>query len=373
MTSRERILRAFQGLPTDRVVCAPFIHFNYVAEFYGTEELDYIKKGIELYKDLGFDIVFRMCSPVNYAEPAAYQSERWQPSVTRTSSSDDHDEITEIKTPERVLRQVRSFRRISPFEVVQATGECFIKEAEDLEQFVKYQPPLMQDDCSAITRAKELLGDDGIVCPWAAGAYNTLALYRRLDDLLMDPYLNPELYESMFDYFLTRSNEIFKQYAAAGADAVVCDGNQATGSAVGPAYFEEHVLHREIERCKAAQDAGLLYLYHNCGDAASILHLYNDINMNVYESLTPPPYGDTEFSEACRIVKPEIVLCGGMDQIDFLRTASPDEIREKVRVLLEEGKKRGNFILATSDYFNEKTPLQNIQAFSQAANDFGAY
>lgn len=374
MTNRERILRAFRGQATDRVIAAPFIWYNFVAEFYGTEDLDYIEKGIEVYKHFNLDCVFRMCTVLDILDEKFLDSKNWRVDVkTIKASEESWSEITTVRTPEHELRQVKDFRRISPYQSVAATSECFIKDEEDFDQFVKYQPPLLESDLTKIRHAREVMGDQGVTCPWSNGAFNLLANYRKLDDLLMDPYINPELYEKMCSYFPDRFAGFFAQLKKAGADMVVCDGNQATGTTAGPGFFTKYVLDMEKRYARKAKDAGLIYMYHNCGDASSILNCYNEVGMDVYESMTPPPYGDTLLEDALKIVNRNIVLSGNIDQIEFLRKATPLQVREQVRKVLDLGKRRGNFVLGTSDYLNENTPYENIFALSEACYEFGRY
>ena len=95
--------------------------------------------------------------------------------------------------------------------------------------------------------------------------------------------------------------------------------------------------------------------------------------MKVYESLAAPPYGDTVLEEAFDALGPDIVLHGGLDQIDFLMNAKSTEVRAKVKFLLDLAKRRGRFIVGTTDYFHERTPHDNIAALAQAGRDFAPF
>lgn len=177
----------------------------------------------------------------------------------------------------------------------------------------------------------------------------------------------------MITYFSDRMYDAIKQFKDAGADIVCCGGNVGNGTMVGPVFFKEYILPFEIEFTRKVKELGLYYLYHNCGDASSLLDLYSQIKMNIYESLTPPPYGDTLLEEALLKIDKSITLCGNIDQIDFLIKASPEEIRQEVKNVLMLAKRRGNFILGTTDYFCEGTPHENIKAFAEAGMEFGRY
>jgi hypothetical protein len=50
----------------DRVPVAPFIHVNFIKEFFNDNDIDIIEKTIEVYEHFGFDMIHRNCTPVCY-------------------------------------------------------------------------------------------------------------------------------------------------------------------------------------------------------------------------------------------------------------------------------------------------------------------
>ncbi|TFG59060.1 MAG: hypothetical protein E4H36_14485, partial [Spirochaetales bacterium] len=198
------------------------------------------------------------------------------------------------------------------------------------------------------------------------------SLYRNVADLLMDAYTAPEFYRNQIDYFGGRMLKLIRQLADAGADIVCCGGNVANGSMAGPRFFEENVLPFEIDFTAKVREMGVYYLYHNCGDAKSLYPLYSSVGMNIFETLTPPPAADNDLQAAFEMFDSGIVLSGGVDQIDFLVHATPEDIKKKVREILAIARPHGNFILAASDYFSEGTHYENVKAFAEAGKEFGA-
>ena len=84
-------------------------------------------------------------------------------------------------------------------------------------------------------------------------------------------------------------------------------------------------------------------------------------------------YKELDLDHALDIIDPRIALGGNVDQVNFMLKASPDEITARVKKLLEKVKKRGRWILSTTDFFFDNTPYENIMAFSKAGHDFGQY
>jgi len=64
MSGRERLLRVFRHQPIGRVPVVPFIHANFVREFYGDSDVDVITRTVNVHEHFGFDIIHRNCSPV---------------------------------------------------------------------------------------------------------------------------------------------------------------------------------------------------------------------------------------------------------------------------------------------------------------------
>jgi hypothetical protein len=339
----------------------------------GTKDIFYIEKGIELYEKFGFDIILRTANCFEYLSEVSDENGKWQVEEHREGDTENWSLHTIIKTPEKTLSQTKNYHKATPHEIVEAVTEYFIKEPDDFDQFVKYQPPMRAFKTSHITKAVEILGNRGIVAPWAQGAFNSVSFYRAMDKLIMDPYIDEGFYKNMMEYFSQRMYQLIKQLADAGADMICAGGNVANGTTAGPNYFEQYVLPYEVDFTQKVKDLGVYYLYHNCGDAKSLYHLYSPIKMDVYETLTAPPYADGDLQLAFDTFDSDIVLSGNIDQVDFLINASPEEVKEKVKATLDIAKPYGNFILAASDYFSEGTPYENIQAFADAGFEYGGY
>ena len=372
MSGKERILSTIHRRPSDRVLVAPFIHTNFVHAFYDTRDLDVISKTIEVYEHFGFDIIHRNCTPTrDHIGPSA---DEWQ--VERTVEKDGRDETTTtvIRTPKGDLTETHQVIWVTEYDAEASAVDYLIKSEDDLDRLMAYQPAIGTIDTSCITSARRALGDKGLTAPWVQGAFNEVAYYyRRLDHLLLDPIDNPTFYHRMMEYFLDRNLQLISQYIDAGAHLVSVGGNVASGKVVSESYFREHVFPYEKRLIDYIQQRNVPVIYHNCGYARRLFSSLRDLGMKVYESLTPPPYGDTTLEEAFDGLGPDIVLHGGVDQIGFLMTAKPDDVRQKVESMLELAKRRGNYILGTSDYFDEHTPHENVAALAQAGHDYGRY
>ena len=366
MNGRQRILRTIAGQPVDRPALAPFLHVNFIKEHRRDNAIDPVVETIAVYEEFGFDLIHRNCTPVY--DDFAVEGPDWTPQVSETGDAAKTITTVTVHTPGGQLRRVTQSSRLYEYESSCFLVEPPIKSPADLDLFMRYQPPVPAIDVAEIVRARELVGDKGIVAPWVQGAFNEVAYLVRGSAILLDPLDDEGFYRAMISYFLARNLEKVRQFVAAGAEFISVGGNEANGATVGPDYFRRYVLEYEVQLMESLHGFGGRAIYHNCGRAALLLPILREIGMDVYESLTPPPFGDTDLVEATRIMN-DVALMGGLDQIDFLRKATPAMIQQRVREMAEIAARHGRFILGTSDYINESTPVENLHAMRAAIEE----
>jgi uroporphyrinogen decarboxylase len=372
LNTKNRFLKLFRSEPVDRIPVAPFIHVNFVKEFFNSHEIDAVIRTIDVYNHFGFDIIHRNCTP-GY-DDISLNGDNWTVSKTIEKNGLDQVTCTTIDTPGGKLNEVHKLSCISKYDAEASAIEYFIKSVADFELFRKYHPPVGLVDMSMTRRAIASVADNGIVAPWVQGAFNFVAFfYMRVDDLMLLAKTEQQVYHELMRYFLDRNKKIITQFIDGGVPVLSYAGNIASGKMVGRDFFREFVFPYEKELIEFIQGKGVIVLYHNCGYAANLMPVYNDLGIRAYESLTPPPFGDTILEQAFENFNPEIVLCGNIDQIEFLKTATPAQVRQQVKDVLEMAKKRGNFILNTTDYFGEETPHENILAMADAGREYGSY
>jgi uroporphyrinogen-III decarboxylase len=366
MNGRERILRTIAGQTVDRPPVAPFLHMNFVKEFRQSNDVDVVAETVAIYQELDLDLIHRNCTP-DY-DDFTIKGPEWTAEVTEQHGPDWTETAVTVHTPGGPLRRVTRTGRLYEYESSYFLVEPPIKSPADLELCQRYQPPVPPIDTSSIVRARQLVGDAGITAPWAQGAFNEVAFLVRGSAILLDPLDDEGFYRALIRYFLERNLQKLRQFVEAGADFISLGGNEANGTCVGPDYFRAHVLEHETRLMSALHQMGGRAIYHNCGRAALLLPVLRHIGMDIYESLTPAPFGDTQLEAALEIME-GIPLMGGLDQIQFLRKATPAEVQQRVRQMAHTVADHRRFILGTSDYINENTPVENLRAMRTAVED----
>lgn len=376
LTGRERILRLLRGETIDRFPICPRVFQNVVYEYNGSRDIDFVPRMIDYYRVFGFDIIDWNCTPRPHFELEEFCREgpQWRPTVTERRGDQIIERTVVVETPKGRLQRTMAVTTVSPWEDEMAVLEYPIKSERDFDLIEEFMPPPYEVDISSIAEAIRCIGDDGIVSPSFHGPFNIICFgYRNLSDLLVDVVTSPDFYHRMMRYFLDRLKQYSSQMLRLPVPMLDIGANMANGIVVSPGFLVEHILPYENELADFLQDQGTAALYHNCGYAAHHLGAYNKLKHRLWGYLAPAPHGDVELKDAVAKVPPELILWGHVDQIEFLRQATPAAIDERVKYICEVMKPRGNYILGTTDYLETETPPENIRAFVNAGLRYGSY
>ncbi|MDC7232979.1 MAG: uroporphyrinogen decarboxylase family protein [Spirochaetales bacterium] len=380
MTGRERLLTVLNRDIPDRVPVSFFVTEEYLSYFYPQKEkVNRLQDAVDCARHYGFDICTRENQFVRpYWLKQNYPN--WEIDEKRWVENDVYNIKSTITTPSGVLEQLE----VAPYDertqsgIHTHTSEFFIKGEEDFEIFRKYFPRESAESIAqrheAAALARKVVGETGITAPWGAGGvYNTVTTCRDMQEVMMDPLLKPDFYKEIMEFFTSWIRKDYEIMCETGYDAFGIQGNIANGGLMGEEFFMEHVYPYEKEITTAVRDAGKFTIYHNCGYARNLYPCYKALGMDVWETISPLPMGDNTLSEAKEYFGDSLILSGGLDQVEFLKTATPDQVHAKVKELVETGKEGGHYIFAASDFLEKDTPEVNVQAAVDAAVKNGSY
>jgi uroporphyrinogen-III decarboxylase len=380
MTARERILTVLRGGIPDRVPVVPFIQEDYLAWVYpGRPALDRVDTVVELAGELRFDVIAKHN---RFMTPAFMRRDHLNWRVRRETAREAEFWVTrvEIATPSRTLTEesARPDAGAATQGVMPVTRKHLLETAADLEAFVRWVP---EPDAEAARELRETaaawrrrVGDLGINAPWGwAGVYNTASDLWGIENAMMAPYTDEEAYRALMERLTERMIQYNAPLVEGGADAVGLQGHIANARSVGADFFMEHVFPHEKRLIEAIHGMGAFTVYHNCGFARAFYPCYRELGMSVWETVSEPPQGDNDLAEAKRVMGDRVCLLGNLDQLRFLKTATPEEVAARTREIVRTGKPGGRYLFAASDFLERDTPRENVEAMLRAAEDEGRY
>jgi uroporphyrinogen-III decarboxylase len=199
-----------------------------------------------------------------------------------------------------------------------------------------------------------------------------------MENLYLKMYAEPELVDAVLhhlvDYYAAVSQRIFD--AAADVIDLFFIGNDfggQTGPLLGPDLFERFLLPHLARLIDLGHAYGLKVQMHCCGGFEPLIPSMIEAGLDGLHALQPD----------CRGMDPralkanfgdKILLNGGIDSHHVLIDGTPKIVVEKTREMLEIMMPGGGYVAGAShDTLLEETPVENVVAMFDTVREFGVY
>ena len=202
--------------------------------------------------------------------------------------------------------------------------------------------------------------------PLFAGCIGPFSLAGRLydmSDIMVLIYENPDAAHTLLDkctQFIGKYCEALKQTGANG----VLMAEPAAGllSNDDCLVFSSQYVKRIVER---VQDDDFIVVLHNCGNQGHCTKAMVATGAAAYH------FGNKcRMEEVIQDVPPTALAMGNLDPVSLFKDGTPDQMREATLDLLNRMRPYPNFVLSSGCDTPPHTPIENINAFFEALNDW---
>lgn len=363
MTGRERFLTALENKKPDRLPIQVHSWMTYYLNTYLNGMDQY-----EAYEFFGMDPVIYE-TPEFIFDPADLAD--WEIKTTNLGTSSDG--VTtyayEVTTPSGILRYKMGENKFTSWML-----EYPIKNEEDFEIWDKHIPVPVGVDWTRIIKAKERIGDKGIVrgphyCFGQGSVWQSFANYLYgTEEAIMDVFDKPEWIHHCLESMLKKLLKVYEIGGTIEYDLIETGGGAGSSTVISPAIHKEFCLPYDKRQHEAIRAHGCKTVYHLCGGLMPLLEIVAENGADGLETMTPPAMGaDCNLAEAERRVGDKLFFIGGFDQNKGFENGNPKIIKEMVRELFEACP-NGGYICSPSDHFFFGDP-ENIHAFVAAAKE----
>jgi hypothetical protein len=199
-----------------------------------------------------------------------------------------------------------------------------------------------------------------------------------MEDLFIKMYDEPELVDAILghlvDYYAAVSQRIFE--AAAPALDIFFIGNDfgtQRGPVMSPSLFRRFVLPHLQRLARLGHAYGLKVMMHCCGGYAPLIPQMIEAGLDGLHAVQPSCHG-MDLATLKRSFGDKILFNGGIDSHHVLIAGTPETVRQETRKVLDIMKTGGGYVAGAShDYILEETPVENVFAMFDAIAEFGAY
>ncbi len=202
--------------------------------------------------------------------------------------------------------------------------------------------------------------------PVLAGIIGPYSLAGRLLDMteiMILCYEEPDMVHAV----LKKATEFLIAYARAfkeaGANGIAMA--EPAAGLLSPSLIEEFSTPYVKQIIEAVEDEHFIVMYHNCGNVEPLVDSIRAVDSVAYS------FGNAiDIEVMLKGLPTDRLVIGNIDPVGILRNGNPESIRREVLGLLERCDKYSNFVLSSGCDIPPMTPLENLQAFFDAAKEF---
>jgi uroporphyrinogen decarboxylase len=180
--------------------------------------------------------------------------------------------------------------------------------------------------------------------------------------------------QEVFAFYTRYALARIRAALAARPDEIMLGGSASSLSVSSPALFRKYDLPFIQEAARLCREAGVFSHLHVCGRSMAIVEMVaEESDVDVIEPLEEPPAGDVDIAEVKRRYGHRLCLKGNINTFEFMLRATPEQVREKARRLIDDCADGGGFVLSTGDQCGRDTPDANLFALVEVARTYGRY
>ena len=198
------------------------------------------------------------------------------------------------------------------------------------------------------------------------GGYNTM--FFDLSDEA--DYMANEVFAFYTRYALAR----LKAVLAAKPDEIMLGGSASSLSASSPRNFRKFDLPFIQQAAQLCKEAGVYSHLHVCGRSRKVVEMVaEETEIDVMEPLEEAPGGDVDIAEIKKRYGHKLCLKGNINTFEFMLNATPQQVEEKAKRLIDDCAAGGGFVLSTGDQCGRDTPDANLFKLVEVAKTYGKY
>lgn len=356
MKPKERLLSAIAGKETDRVPWSPFL-----AYYWESLPLEQQAKGqLSFLEEIGSDPLLRGFHQLF--------------SVKRNKCS----------VRESILGNERVITYETPIGSLQ---EKYVYTTEGNTWFLMEHPVKSENDFKILTYMNEdmileknfvtfcndykSIGDRGLYLPVigseSKSSFQSLVEHWvGTEELVYALADYPETVEECINAMKINSIASVKISVESPAEAFIFWEDSSTTN-ISPTYFDKYIADEINSWGNIIHNNQKYLVHHACGHLRTLLKGMGKTEIDMIESISPPPTGNVELWEARTMISEHIGLIGGIEPTVFLYS-SMEELEEYVITLLKKvGRKK--YILANSDSCPPGVSLEKFKLITKIVNN----
>jgi uroporphyrinogen decarboxylase len=223
---------------------------------------------------------------------------------------------------------------------------------------------------------RDRIGDHGVFVGMVPVFQDWWFHYRHggFEQCFQDFVDEPEFMDAVHEFWMDWALTYLRAMVDARPDEIMLGGSSASLSISSPSIFRKYELPFIQRASKICKDAGVISHLHICGRSWQLVEIVaSETDVDVMEPMEEPPGGNVDIAEAKRRVGNKLCIKGNINTFNFMLNATPTEVEEKCKRLIDAAAPGGGFVLSTGDQCGRDTPHANLFKMVEVAKTYGKY
>ena len=336
MTVRQRLINAIRGEETDRTPWSPFLAYYWEhlpPEESACGQLKYLQA-------MGADPLLRGFNK-------AYRVD--QKNVTVSERREGNRVVRVFETKVGNLTEVQTYSETGKTWFL--TGHPVETEEDFKVLQYMHENMTVEEEIASCDRMERELGESAL-CLSLLGVHSKTSFQSLVEhwcgteNLIYALYDFPEVVEECLAVMQEKDMETVRASVESIAEAFIFWEDSSTTN-ISPDLFNRYTAPELNEWGRLLHANDKLLIHHACGHLKDLIPCMCKTEIDMIESISPPPTGNVDIQDAAALMPDDIGLIGGIEPAFFLKCGM-EELETRVRYLLDVMKGK-RFVLANSD------------------------
>jgi len=209
---------------------------------------------------------------------------------------------------------------------------------------------------------------------YECGTFEQAHALMGMEALLAAMYTAPDMVRVLFDRISDVKARMAEAYVKAGVDVLFIgdDIGIQSGPVMPPDLWREFLippLKKIIGRARAIRPE-VPIAYHSCGAIAFAAEGLADAGVTILQSVQPEANDPAQLK---RDHGDRLAFWGGVGSQSTMSHGTPEDVKAEVKGLMETVGAGGGYICSPAHFIEPESPLENLDAFMEAIEEFGYY
>lgn len=255
-------------------------------------------------------------------------------------------------------------------------AQCPLESATTVHEIEYYPFPQQIADLDAMSKQVKAIQAQGLLAcsQYECGTFEQAHALMGMEPLLAHMVTSPVMVSVLFERISDIKARMAAAFVEAGVDMLWIgdDIGMQSGPMMSPQMWRGMVLPHLRKIINAAQSMrpDIPIAYHSCGFIEFAVKDLIDAGITVLQSLQPEANDLAALKQAFGT---KLAFWGGAGSQSTLSHGTPEEVRKEVKRLIETVGNGGGYICSPAHFVEPECPLENIDAFVEAAYSYGRY